>query len=74
MQEIGKMIQKIRTMMEMMLNMMTLTRRRRAAGGSRQAKEVLRTKEIRAPGRCANAPPEGLCWGSRDTEGKEAKR
>ena len=40
----------------------------------RRTKEALRTKEIRARSRCASAPPEGLCSGSRDTECKEAER
>ena len=39
-----------------------------------QAEEALQTKESRARRRCASAPPKELCGGSRDTEGKEAKR
>ena len=66
------MTQEKRTMTEMMMRRFL----RRAVGGSCRAREALRTKEIRAQSRCASAglqqSPQGLCWGSRHTECKEA--
>ena len=46
----------------------------RGVGNGSDTPPVLRTKESRARSCCASAPPKGLCGGSRDTEGKEAKR
>ena len=58
----------------MNLSQRTEQKGRKRRKKKRRAKEALRTKEIRAPSRCASAPPKGLFWGSRDTESKEAEK